>query len=102
MGIYIFKWSVLKEELLKDEANPKSSNDFGKDIIPEMLRKNLNLFIYGFNGYWKDVGTISSLWEANMDLLDENCELDINDPSWPIMARTTANKPRNRLHFTGF
>lgn len=94
MGIYIFKWSVLKDELLKDEANPKSSNDFGKDIIPEMLRKNLNLFIYGFNGYWKDVGTISSLWEANMDLLDENCELDINDPTWPIMARTTASRPQ--------
>ena len=94
MGIYIFKWSVLKDELLKDEANPKSSNDFGKDVIPEMLRKNLNLFIYGFNGYWKDVGTISSLWEANMDLLDENCELDINDPTWPIMARTTASRPQ--------
>ena len=94
MGIYIFNWKVLKEELLLDEANPKSSNDFGKDIIPEMLRKNLNLFIYGFEGYWKDVGTIASLWEANMDLLDENCELDINDPTWPIMARTTASRPQ--------
>ena len=94
MGIYIFKWSVLKEQLIKDEANPKSSNDFGKDIIPTMLKKNMNLFIYGFEGYWKDVGTISSLWEANMDLLDEKCELDINDPSWPIMARTTASRPQ--------
>lgn len=94
MGIYIFKWSALKDELIKDEANPKSSNDFGKDIIPTMLKKNMNLFIYGFEGYWKDVGTISSLWEANMDLLDENCELDINDPSWPIMARTTASRPQ--------
>lgn len=93
MGIYIFKWSVLKDELIKDEANKKSSNDFGKDVIPSMLSKNLRLFIYGFKGYWKDVGTISSLWEANMDLLDENCELDINDPTWPIMARNTASRP---------
>lgn len=93
MGIYIFKWSVLKDELIKDEANKKSSNDFGKDVIPSMLSKNMNLFIYGFKGYWKDVGTISSLWEANMDLLDENCELDINDPTWPIMARNTASRP---------
>ena len=94
MGIYIFKWSVLKEELIKDEAKEVTSNDFGKDIIPEMLRNNLRLYIYGFKGYWKDVGTISSLWEANMDLLDENCELDINDPSWHIMARTTASRPQ--------
>ena len=94
MGIYIFKWSVLKDELIKDENKEVTSNDFGKDIIPEMLKNNLRLFIYGFKGYWKDVGTISSLWEANMDLLDENCELDINDPSWPIMARTTASRPQ--------
>lgn len=94
MGIYIFNWKVLKDELIKDEANLKSSNDFGKDVIPIMLAKNLRLFIYGFKGYWKDVGTISSLWEANMDLLDENCELDITDPTWPIMARTTASRPQ--------
>lgn len=94
MGIYIFNWKVLKDELIKDEANLKSSNDFGKDVIPTMLAKNLRLFIYGFKGYWKDVGTISSLWEANMDLLDENCELDITDPTWPIMARTTASRPQ--------
>lgn len=93
MGIYIFRWDVLREELIKDEANPKSSNDFGKDIIPSLLEKNKRLFIYGFKGYWKDVGTISSLWEANMDLLDENCELDINDPTWPIMARNNATRP---------
>lgn len=93
MGIYIFRWDVLREELIKDEANPKSSNDFGKDIIPSLLAKNKRLFIYGFKGYWKDVGTISSLWEANMDLLDENCELDINDPTWPIMARNNATRP---------
>lgn len=94
MGIYIFNWEVLKEELIKDESNMRSTNDFGKDIIPSMLEKNKSLYIYGFKGYWKDVGTISSLWEANMDLLDENCELDINDPTWPIMARTTASRPQ--------
>ena len=94
MGLYIFKWDVLKKELIEDELNLSSTNDFGKDIIPSMLKKNLRLFIYGFKGYWKDVGTISSLWEANMDLLDPNCELDILDPSWPIMARNTASRPQ--------
>ena len=93
MGIYIFKWSVLKDELIKDEANPNSSKDFGKDVIPSMLSKGMRLFIYGFSGYWKDVGTISSLWEANMDLLDDDCELDINDKTWPIMARNNATRP---------
>ena len=93
MGIYIFNWKTLRDELIKDEAKVGSSNDFGKDIIPTMLNNGQRLFIYGFKGYWKDVGTISSLWEANMDLLDENCELDINDPTWPIMARTTASRP---------
>lgn len=94
MGIYIFNWSTLKKELQKDELNLESSNDFGKDVIPSMLKKGLRLYIYGYKGYWKDVGTISSLWEANMDLLDENCELDINDSTWPIMARTTASRPQ--------
>lgn len=93
MGIYIFNWKTLRDELIKDEAKVGSSNDFGKDIIPTMLNNGQRLFIYGFKGYWKDVGTISSLWEANMDLLDDNCELDINDPTWPIMARTTASRP---------
>ncbi len=94
MGIYIFNWSTLKKELQKDELNLESSNDFGKDVIPSMLKKGLRLYIYGYKGYWKDVGTISSLWEANMDLLDGNCELDINDSTWPIMARTTASRPQ--------
>lgn len=94
MGIYIFKWESLKAELIKDEANKKSSNDFGKDIIPAMLAKNRKLFIYGFKGYWKDVGTISSLWKANMDLLDPNCDLNINDKTWPIMARKVARRPQ--------
>lgn len=94
MGIYIFKWDALRSELIKDEANPKSSNDFGKDIIPAMLAKNKRLFIYGFKGYWKDVGTISSLWKANMDLLDPKCDLNINDTTWPIMARKVAARPQ--------
>ena len=94
MGIYIFKWDTLRSELIKDEANKDSSNDFGKDIIPSMLAKGKKLFIYGFKGYWKDVGTISSLWKANMDLLDPNCDLDINDKTWPIMARKVASRPQ--------
>lgn len=94
MGIYVFTWKVLREALIADEKNPNSSKDFGKDIIPEMLRKNMRLYGYNFSGYWKDVGTISSLWEANMDLLDHSSELNINDANWPIMARTTALSPQ--------
>lgn len=94
MGIYIFNWNVLKNELIQDELNKNSSNDFGKDIIPTMLNKGLKLYIYGYQGYWKDVGTIASLWEANMDLLDENCELNIDDSSWPIMAKNFASRPQ--------
>lgn len=93
MGIYIFKYSVLKEELINDEKNTDSSNDFGKDVIPTMLNKGLALYGYKFKGYWKDVGTLASLWEANMDLLDHSDQLEINDSSWPIMARTTALAP---------
>lgn len=77
MGIYIFNWSVLKEYLEMDDRNPESSHDFGKDIIPLMLDENKKLFAYPFNGYWKDVGTVKSLWEANMDLLDDECELNL-------------------------
>lgn len=91
MGIYIFKWNVLKEQLILDENNPHSSNDFGKDVIPTMLEKNMALYGYPFNGYWKDVGTISSLWEANMDILENKFVLD--DRNWPIMARTNALPP---------
>ena len=72
MGIYIFKWSVLKKFLEADEADPKSENDFGKNVIPAILNEGYRLFAYEFQGYWKDVGTISSLWEANMDLLGKN------------------------------
>lgn len=72
MGIYVFKWSVLKKFLIEDEENPRSENDFGKNVIPAILNEGYRLFAYEFQGYWKDVGTISSLWEANMDLLGKN------------------------------
>ena len=72
MGIYIFKWSVLKKFLIEDEEDPHSENDFGKNVIPAILNEGYRLFAYEFQGYWKDVGTISSLWEANMDLLGKN------------------------------
>lgn len=78
MGIYIFNWKALKKYLKEDEANPNSSNDFGKDIIPAMLNDGLKMYAYPFKGYWKDVGTIESLWEANMDLLKEDSGLDLH------------------------
>lgn len=92
MGIYIFKWSVLKEYLIRDNDNPTSSHDFGKDIIPCLLDEGKKLFAYPFKGYWKDVGTVRSLWEANMDLLDEKCELNLFDPSWRIYS-VNPNQP---------
>ena len=84
MGIYIFHWKLLRKMLLADMKNADSSHDFGKDIIPTMLNDGKSLYAYKFKGYWKDVGTIDSLWEANMDLLDKNNKLDLNDPSWKI------------------
>jgi len=86
MGIYIFNWDVLKHYLIRDEENPYSSNDFGKDIIPRMLQEERALYAYRFQDYWKDVGTIESLWEANMDLLDENPELNLYDNEWRIFT----------------
>ena len=97
MGIYIFKWNELKKYLIEDEADEKSSNDFGKNIIPNMLKDGQKLFAYKFDGYWKDVGTISSLWEANMDLLDKTSGLRLEDSSWKIYARNAAEPP----HFMG-
>lgn len=88
MGIYIFTWSKLREYLIADEADEKSSNDFGKNIIPAMLDAGEKMTAYRFQGYWKDVGTIDSLWEANMDLLDPNVPLDVWEPDWKIYART--------------
>ena len=94
MGIYIFTWSKLRDYLIRDEEDKDSSNDFGKNIIPNMLADGQRLFAYDFEGYWKDVGTISSLWEANMDLLDPKRGLEINDRNWKIYARNTALPPQ--------
>ena len=91
MGIYIFSWKKLRKYLIDDEENPKSSNDFGKDIIPAMLANGEKLVSYRFEGYWKDVGTIESLWEANMDLLSPNSGLNLSDDSWKIYGRTTGS-----------
>lgn len=92
MGIYIFNWKALKQALIEDEANPNSSNDFGKDIIPKMLGEGRKLMAYPFKGYWKDVGTIESLWEANMDLINEDIDFDIYDKNWRIYSQAP-NKP---------
>ena len=96
MGIYIFSWKKLRKYLEEDEANAKSSNDFGKYIIPAMLANGEKMVSYRFEGYWKDVGTIESLWEANMDLLSPNSGLNLSDDSWKIYGRTTGSPP----HFT--
>lgn len=87
MGIYIFKWKVLKSYLEKDEKDKKSSNDFGKNIIPNMLHDGKKLVAYPFEGYWRDVGTIQSFWDAHMDLLQEDNELDLFNKSWRINTR---------------
>lgn len=92
MGIYLFKWDVLKSYLIQDETNPTSSYDFGKDIIPLLLDDEKTLYAYPFEGYWRDVGTIQSLWESNMDMLSEHPELDLNDPNWRIFTRSP-NQP---------
>ena len=94
MGIYIFSWAKLRDYLIRDEENKNSSNDFGKNIIPMMLDDKQRLFAYRFDGYWKDVGTISSLWEANMDLLNPESGLIINDRNWKIYARNSAQPPQ--------
>lgn len=92
MGVYIFKWDVLRKALIEDEQNELSSNDFGKDVIPMLLRQEKRLYAYTFNGYWRDVGTVQSLWEANMDLTKDEPELNLNDPSWRIYSRNE-NQP---------
>lgn len=86
MGIYIFNWKTLKKYLREDELDRFSSNDFGKNIIPKMIKDNLKMMAYPFEGYWKDVGTIQSLWEANMDLLDEDNKLNLYDKEWKIYS----------------
>ena len=94
MGIYIFNWKLLRKMLLADMKNPESSHDFGKDIIPTMLADEKTLFAYKFKGYWKDVGTIDSLWEANMDLLSKNNALDLNNSSWKIYTEDVTALPQ--------
>ena len=97
MGIYIFNWAKLRKYLIEDEEDKMSQNDFGKNIIPKMLADGQKLFAYNFSGYWKDVGTISSLWEANMDVLNPASGINLDDSAWKIYARNTAEPP----HFVG-
>ena len=94
MGIYIFNWKLLRKLLLADMKNPDSSHDFGKDIIPTLLNDDKRLFAYRFKGYWKDVGTIDSLWEANMDLLNPKNELDLSDRAWTIYTEDVTVLPQ--------
>lgn len=94
MGVYIFNWSTLKQYLNLDEGDPNSSKDFGKNIIPKMLEAKCRMFAYGFNGYWKDVGSIESLWQSNMDILDNNSSLNLNDPDWRIYFRSPVEPPQ--------
>ncbi|MGG3739412.1 glucose-1-phosphate adenylyltransferase [Aeribacillus pallidus] len=94
MGIYIFNWKLLKEYLIRDHQNPQSCHDFGKDIIPLLLRDKKKIVAYPFQGYWKDVGTVKSLWEANMDLLREDCELNLFDHSWRIYSVNPDHPPQ--------
>ncbi len=97
MGIYVFNWDKLKKYLTEDEADPASSNDFGKNVLPTMLNAGERMFAYRFDGYWKDVGTIDSLWEANMDMLDPQTSLDLADKSWRIYSRNEGHPP----HYVG-
>ena len=93
MGVYIFTWKKLREYLFADEADPNSSNDFGKNLIPAMHNAGERLFAYQFDGYWKDVGTIDSLWEANLDLLRPSVDLDLSDNSWRIYSKSPVSPP---------
>lgn len=97
MGIYIFNWDKLRKYLKEDEENKDSKNDFGQNIIPLMLEKGELLMSYKFEGYWKDVGTINSLWEASMDIISPESSLSLDDDSWVIYSRNTGSPP----HFLG-
>lgn len=97
MGVYVFSWDKLRKYLIEDESNPDSANDFGKNIIPMMLEAGERMFAFPFAGYWKDVGTIDSLWEANLDIINPNVDLDLSDPSWKIYSKTPASPP----HYIG-
>ncbi len=93
MGVYCFTWSKLRQYLVEDEADPTSSNDFGKNIIPNMLNAGETMMVYRFDGYWKDVGTINSLWDANMDILAPDGDLSVYDQKWPLWARNPIRPP---------
>ena len=94
MGIYVFSWQKLKKYLTEDEAKPNSSNDFGMDVIPAMLYAGELMKVYRFADYWKDVGTVDSLWEANLDLLNPKIDLNLSDNNWRIYSRTTGMPPQ--------
>ena len=93
MGVYVFTWEKLRQYLIDDENDPTSSNDFGKNVIPKMHADGERMFAYLFDGYWKDVGTIDSLWEANLDLLNPKVNIDLSDPTWKIYSRTPVSPP---------
>ncbi len=93
MGIYIFNWQILKKYLIVDENNPRSSNDFGKNVIPQMLSMNEAIYTYNFSDYWRDVGTVQSLWEAHMDMLTQPPLLNMYDSAWPIYSRNPVKPP---------
>ena len=93
MGIYIFSWPVLRKYLCLDEENPESENDFGKDIIPAILNDGLGVYAYAFDSYWKDVGTVQSLWEANMDLISDSPAIQLDDPDWRIYSKSPCMPP---------
>lgn len=93
MGVYVFSWPLLKKYLEKDDKDRSSSHDFGKNVIPAMLQNGQKMMAYGFEGYWRDVGTIESLWEANMDLLSDKPELDLYDPHWRIYSINPTQPP---------
>lgn len=94
MGVYMFTWEKLRKYLIDDEGKEGSSNDFGKDVIPAMHKAGERMFAYPFSGYWKDVGTIDSLWEANLDLLNPKANIDLSDNSWKIYGRSPASPPQ--------
>ena len=94
MGIYIFDWPLLRQTLIEDAQDENSEHDFGKNIIPNLLNQQKRLFAYNFNGYWKDVGTVDSLWEANMDLINHNDQLDLGDKEWKIYTADIPTLPQ--------
>ncbi len=94
MGIYVFTWEKLKKYLTEDNENPESDNDFGKNVIPLMLNNGELMMVYRFSDYWKDVGTVDSLWEANLDLLNPKIDLNLSDRDWRIYSRTVALPPQ--------